>query len=233
MRLGGLLKFSLIDYPGKVAAVVFTQGCNYRCPFCHNPELVLPDLFSGPLPVEEVLVFLEKRRGQLQGLVITGGEPTLHADLSDFIRAVKEKGFLVKLDTNGSRVDVLRSILEEKLVDYIAMDIKSSLSSYDHAVGVKADIESVKASIELIKTSGIEHEFRTTALKDIVSSADMVAIAALIGPGEIYNLRRCNLKGRVLDYAALADKPDYTDEEWGLMQKIYPDAAQTGMDIVA
>jgi pyruvate formate lyase activating enzyme len=231
MRLGGLLKFSLIDYPGKVAAVVFTQGCNYRCPFCHNPELVLPDLFSEPLLVEEVLSFLEKRRGQLQGLAITGGEPTLHHDLPDFIRAVKAKGFLVKLDTNGSNPEMLRLLIEEKLVDHIAMDIKSSLASYDHATGIKADTEALKASIELIKASGIDHEFRTTALKSIVSDADMVAISSLIGPGEVYNLRRGNLKGKILDYAAFADKADYTDEEWARMKKIYSDAPITGTDI--
>lgn len=231
MRLGGLLKFSLIDYPGKISAVVFTQGCNYRCPFCHNPELVLPDLFSVPLPTEEVLSFLEKRRGQLQGVVITGGEPTLHEDLADFMRIVKEKGFLLKLDTNGSRPDVLRAVIEQKLVDYIAMDIKSSLLSYEHAVGVKVDIDAITASVKIIKASGVQHEFRTTALKDIVSDTDMIQIAALIGPGETYNLRRGNLKGKILDYPALADKPDYTDTEWLLLKRIYTDAALTGTDI--
>src|SRR5512143_2442184 len=107
MRIGGLLKFSLIDYPGKVAAVVFTAGCNYRCPFCHNPELVLPELFNPPLSVDDILSFLEKRQGQLQGVVVTGGEPTIHNDLPEFLSRIKSLGYFVKLDTNGSRPDVL------------------------------------------------------------------------------------------------------------------------------
>jgi pyruvate formate lyase activating enzyme len=215
MRLGGLLKFSLIDYPGKVAAVVFTQGCNYRCPFCHNPELVLPELFQEPILVDGVMEFLAKRRGQLQGVVITGGEPTLHNDLPEFLQKIKALGFFVKLDTNGSRPDVLRDLIDRRLVDYIAMDIKASPENYCKATGVPVDISIVRMSVELIKSSGVDHEFRTTAFKAVLSEADMASIALLVGPGETYTVRKGSLKDKVLDYNFFADRPDYTDEEWG------------------
>lgn len=221
MLIGGLLKFSLIDYPGKVAAVVFTQGCNYRCPFCHNPELVLPELFTAPLPEEEVWDFLRKRRGQLQGVAITGGEPTLHKDLSEFISQIKAMGYLVKLDTNGSRPDVLQGLLQTGAVDFVAMDIKSSLSGYCKATGVQVDLRTIESSVAIIKRSGVDHEFRTTALKAIVSPEDMAAIKSLIGPAENYLVKRGNIRGKILDYNFFADRPDYTDEEWERISSFY------------
>jgi pyruvate formate lyase activating enzyme len=214
MLIGGLLKFSLIDYPGKVAAVVFTQGCNYRCPFCHNPELVLPESFNTPIPVEDVMAFLAQRRGQLQGVVITGGEPTLHDDLKDVIRRIKAMGFLVKLDTNGSRPDMLVDILNEKLVDLVAMDIKSSLQGYCKATGVKADLECVKRSIALIKASGVAHLFRTTVLRGIVSEENVHQIKALLEGTKNYKLQRGNLNGRVLNRDILDGPGEYSDMEW-------------------
>ena len=227
MRIGGLLKFSLIDYPGKVAAVVFTAGCNYRCPYCHNPELVLPELFHAPLAVEEVLSFLAKRQGQLQGVVVTGGEPTLHEDLPGLLQKIKALGFLVKLDTNGSRPEVLRDLLERRLVDYIAMDIKSSPETYCKAAGVQADIPSVAESVRIIRGSGVDHQFRTTAFKPILSEKDMPAVVNLVGPGENYQVRRGNLKAKVLDFDLFADRPEYTDEEWDRIQSYY---TRAGMD---
>ena len=220
MLIGGLLKFSLIDYPGKVAAVIFTQGCNYRCPFCHNPELVLPERFNPSIPVDDVMAFLTQRRGQLQGIVITGGEPTLHADLKDFIRRIKALGFLVKLDTNGSRPDVLREILQEKCVDLVAMDIKSSLVGYCKASGVSADIEAVKASIALIKASGASYLFRTTVLKNIVSYEDVEEIKVLIGGTKNYKLQRGNLSGHVLSPDILDGPGEYSDAEWEKLKQI-------------
>ncbi len=226
MRIGGLLKFSLIDFPGQVAAVVFTQGCNYRCPFCHNPELVLPELFQEPLAVEEVLSFLARRQGQLQGVVVTGGEPTLHNDLPDLLQKIKALGFLVKLDTNGSRPEVLKDLISRRLVDYIAMDIKSSPESYCKAAGVPADISAVTGSVSLIRSSGVPHQFRTTAFKALLSEADMPEVAGLIGSGENYQVRRGNLKAKVLDFNFFADRPDYTDEEWDRIQSYYSRAVQ-------
>ena len=220
MLIGGLLKFSLIDYPGKVAAVIFTQGCNYRCPFCHNPDLVLPESFNPPLNVEDVMSFLVKRRGQLQGIVITGGEPTLHADLKEFIRDIKALGFLVKLDTNGSRPDVLADILKENLVDLVAMDIKSSLAGYCKATGGAADLEAVKASIALIRSSGVDHIFRTTVLKGIVSGEDIRQIGVLLGSYDHYKLQRGNLNGKVLNRDILDGPGEYIDPEWVRLQQL-------------
>ncbi len=220
MLIGGLLKFSLIDYPGKVAAVIFTQGCNYRCPFCHNPELVLPERFNPAISVDDVLAFLTLRRGQLQGVVITGGEPTLHPDLKDFIRRIKGLGFLVKLDTNGSRPEVLREILNEELVDLVAMDIKSSLEGYSKATGVDADLGAVRASVTLIKDSGIRHIFRTTVLRNIVSSQDLEKVRDFLGDVKNYKLQRGNLTGDVLNHDILDGPGEYSDVEWETLKKI-------------
>ena len=220
MRIGGLLKFSLIDYPGKVAAVIFTQGCNYRCPFCHNPDLVLPELFNPSLSVDHIMAFLAQRRGQLQGVVITGGEPTLHADLKDLLRQIKALGFLVKLDTNGSHPDRLKEILDEKIVDLVAMDIKSSLEGYGKATGVEADLTCVKGSIALIRSSGIPYFFRTTVLKGIVSPGDIRQIQAMLGPEGHYKLQRGNLNGKVIDRSILDGPGEYTDAEWEKLKEI-------------
>jgi pyruvate formate lyase activating enzyme len=226
MRIGGLLKFSLIDYPGKVAAVVFTMGCNYRCPFCHNPELVLPELFNAPISTDDILAFLEKRKGQLQGVVVTGGEPTIHDDLPDFLFRIKALGYFVKLDTNGSRPDMLSVVINRKLVDFIAMDIKSSPESYCKATGVAADISVVKESINLIKESGCEYQFRTTLLKKVVSENDLLDIMALIGDVKEYRLQKGNLKEKVLDYKYFADEGDYLQEEFERMRNIYSRSSQ-------
>jgi pyruvate formate lyase activating enzyme len=225
MHIGGLLKFSLIDYPGKVAAVVFTAGCNYRCPFCHNPELVLPELFNPAISIDDVLAFLEKRKGQLQGVVITGGEPTIHNDLLDFLSRIKTLGYPIKLDTNGSRPDVLREIVERRLADFIAMDIKSSLENYCKATGVSADLSAVKESISIIKGSGCEYQFRTTLLKKLVSESDLLDIMKLIGDVREFRLQKGNLKGKVLDYDLFADEGDYTEEEFERIRKIYSRSA--------
>lgn len=222
MRIGGLLKFSLIDFPGKVAGVIFTQGCNYRCPFCHNPELVLPNLFADPLDSEEVFSFFEKRKEQLQGVVITGGEPTLHDDLPLWMERFKAMGYLVKLDTNGSRPNMLKDIIQRKCVDYIAMDIKTSLFSYEKATGVAIDIEGLKASVDIIKHSGIDYEFRTTALKAFLQDEDMRFIASWMEGAKKYYVRRGNLKDKILNFNYFADMSDYTDEEWDFIKMLSP-----------
>ncbi|MBN2814789.1 MAG: anaerobic ribonucleoside-triphosphate reductase activating protein [Bacteroidales bacterium] len=169
MLIGGFIKQSFIDYPGKMAAVVFTAGCNFRCWYCHNPELVLPELISKSdlIPPENVMGYLTERKGWLEGVAITGGEPTLHADLPEFIQTIKNMGYLVKLDTNGSNPEMLNKIVAKKIIDYIAMDIKNILEpqAYNKIIDVSHPaevIEKVKTSIEIIKQSGIDYEFRTT-----------------------------------------------------------------------
>jgi len=160
MRIGGLQKLSLIDYPGKLSCIVFTIGCNLRCPYCYNVDLVKE---SSPIyPEEEVFAFLEGRRGLLDGVVITGGEPTLQPDLAEFCGRVKGLGFLVGLETNGTNPDVLGDLFSRGLVDFVAMDIKAPLSKYPEITRAKVDADNIRRSIAMILDSGVEHEFRTT-----------------------------------------------------------------------
>lgn len=188
MLIGGLQRFSLIDYPGKISAVVFTQGCNFRCPYCHNPELVS---FNREGLIEEnyILSFLEERRGKIDGVVLTGGEPTLQSDLVDFLREIKNLGFLVKLDTNGSCPEIIEELLEAKLLNYIAMDVKASLENYSEIINVKVDIEKIKKSIDIIMHSGVSYEFRTTIVKSQLKRDDILKIGESIRSAELYVLQ--------------------------------------------
>lgn len=176
MEIRGLQKLSVIDYPGKMAAVVFTGGCNFRCPFCQNPELVLAPEKQPEISQEEFFSFLQGRRKWVDGICITGGEPTICPDLPDFIRKIKTMGFLVKLDTNGSNPEMLEGLLREKLLDYIAMDIKAPIEKYELAAGVKVDKGKIKKSVELIRSSGVDYEFRATVLPLVHSKDDLLKI---------------------------------------------------------
>ncbi len=188
MLIGGLQRFSLIDYPGKISAVIFTMGCNFRCPYCHNPELV--EFNKGNLIGEQyILSFLKERRKKLDGVVLTGGEPTLQSDIINFLRKIKELGFLIKLDTNGSYPEVIENLLKEKLVDYIAMDIKASLEKYNEVTNSNVDIEYIKRSIDIIIGSGIDYEFRTTVVRSQLSKNDILNIGRLIKSAKTYVLQ--------------------------------------------
>ncbi len=189
MTIGGLQKFTLNDYPGKAAAVIFTVGCNFRCPYCHNPELVnetVETIYSE----EYVFNFLDRRHGLLDGVVITGGEPTLHDDLPGFMKKLKEKGFLVKLDSNGTNPAVLREAIDRKLVDYIAMDIKAPLAKYSATVACPVDVAAIKQSIGIIMSSPVEYEFRTTVVKALLSPQDLEEIGREIKGARRYFLQR-------------------------------------------
>jgi pyruvate formate lyase activating enzyme len=190
MRIGGLQKFSLIDYPGKTCAIIFTIGCNFRCKYCHNPELVIPEQYIKDIPTEEILDFLKKRKDKLDAVCITGGEPTLHPDLIDFIQKIKDMGFLVKLDSNGSNPEVLKKIIDKKLVDYIAMDIKSPLNDYEKIMCWKIPADKLEKSIKLIMNSGIDYEFRTTITKELTSKKDLEEIAKTIKGAKKYYLQK-------------------------------------------
>ena len=169
MKIVGIQKLTLLDYPGKVACTVFLDGCNFRCPFCHNAELLSPDI-EPIMTVEELLNFLKKRWGILEGICITGGEPTIHTELPELLRAIQALGYPVKLDTNGYRPQSLRALLEEGLVDYVAMDLKNSPGGYGEAVGLSApDLSRVGESIRLLLDSDIDFELRTTVVKPIHS----------------------------------------------------------------
>ena len=191
MRIGGLNKFSLSDFPGRVATVVFTQGCNFRCPYCHNGSL-LPCIVSvdSQIPEEKFFEFLKLRRGYLDAVVVSGGEPCIQLDLPTFLRKIKTMDFLLKLDTNGSNPELLKEIMENDLVDYIAMDIKAPLHMYDRLCGVHVPINMVKESIELISHSSIQHEFRTTVVKPLLSLADIRSIQKLVPSGSKHQLQK-------------------------------------------
>jgi pyruvate formate lyase activating enzyme len=169
----GIEKLSVIDYPGKMCSIVFLAGCNFRCPYCQNPDLIkrpgkLPDI-----PEEEVVDFLKERRKWLDGICITGGEPCLHNGLPEFIKKVREEGFLVKLDTNGSNPEMIEGLVREGLLDYIAMDIKAPLESYGDVARVEIDKEKIQKSVEIIMNSGVEYEFRITVVPRLLREGDM------------------------------------------------------------
>jgi pyruvate formate lyase activating enzyme len=186
MRIGGLEKFSLVDFPGKVAAVVFTQGCNFRCCYCHNPQLVYPHLYNSVLSFDYVMQFLQKRQKQLDGVVVSGGEPTLQQGLIPFIAKLKQLGYLIKLDTNGSKPSILYKLISGSLVDYIAMDIKTSLANYSKVCGCQINIADIKRSIRLIEYSGINYQFRITYDTKIIRSSDLESIKRMIkNPGQL------------------------------------------------
>lgn len=192
MIIAGFQKLTLIDYPGHIATTVFTVGCSFRCPFCHNPELVGNDKYNiahVDNQEKDFFQFLKTRKGKLEGVCITGGEPTIQPDIIDFIKKIKKMGFLVKLDSNGTRPDVLRKVIKEKLVDFISMDIKNSPEKYDHTTGVKGDIERIKLSVELIMSSGLPYEFRTTVVPGLHTERDIIKIARWIEGAESYWLQ--------------------------------------------
>jgi pyruvate formate lyase activating enzyme len=202
MLLGGLQKLTLIDYPGKVAATVFTIGCNFRCPFCHNPELVFPDLggSTGSISEKEFFDFLKKRQGKIEGVCITGGEPTIQKDILDFMENIKKMGFLVKLDSNGTRPDILRKAFRDNLVDFVAMDIKNCLEKYNQTNGTETDLERIKLSVDLIKNSGKGYEFRTTVVPGLHVLDDFDKIGMWLEGAESYALQKFeNNDGKILD----------------------------------
>lgn len=162
MKIKGLQKTSLIDYPDKMSCVVFLGGCNFRCGFCQNSDLVLEPEKQPTIPESEFFEFLDQRKGWLDGVTVTGGEPCLHKELSQLLAGIKERGYMVKLDTNGYNPVALMQIIDQKLVDYIAMDIKTDRKNYSRATGIDIDISKIEQSIELIRNSGIEYEFRST-----------------------------------------------------------------------
>lgn len=190
MHIGGIQKHSLIDYPGKLVCVLFLAGCNFRCPYCHNPQLVgALGTRAARLPIEEVMIFLEQRRGLLEGVVVSGGEPTLHRGLPDACRRLKEMGYAVKLDTNGSRPQMIRRLLAEKVVDYLAMDIKMEPERYAACISRRCDAGAVTDSIRCVMESGIDYEFRTTCVKPLVTPQVVEHIARLIQGARRYALQ--------------------------------------------
>ena len=201
MIIAGIKKLSLLDYPEKLAATIFTCGCNFRCPFCHNAQLVTGGSECEAISEDEVLRFLESRVGKLDGVCITGGEPLLQNGLSDFIRKIRSLGFFVKLDTNGFFPDKLSELLENSLLDYIAMDIKNSEEKYAKTVALRGfDIEPVKKSIQLILSSKIPFEFRTTLVRGLHTDRDMYGIGELIKGAPVHYLQNFENSGDLVGF---------------------------------
>lgn len=185
MNIAGVQKVTLLDYPGKVACEIFTQGCNFECPFCQNSSLI-PITNTGEFSEEEIFEYLNLRKNILDGVVITGGEPTVQKDLKGFIKKIKDLGLLVKLDTNGGNPKVLQELIDEDLVDYVAMDIKNVFNKYNITAGKKINLDNIKKSIEILKASKIDYEFRTTIIKEMHSLDDIVSICKLVGDAKYY-----------------------------------------------
>lgn len=197
MFFAGFQKLTLLDYPEKVACILFTMGCNFRCPFCHNASLVRAEE-KPQITEEEVFAFLKKRKGIMDGVCISGGEPLLYEELGDFIRKVKSLGYSVKLDTNGSFPERLKSLVREGLVDYVAMDIKNSFDNYDKTTGIKTDLNNIKESIDFLMSGAVEYEFRTTLVKELHTYENMESIGKMIKGAKRYFLQNFKDSGDVL-----------------------------------
>ncbi|MCG8615213.1 MAG: anaerobic ribonucleoside-triphosphate reductase activating protein [Desulfobacterales bacterium] len=224
MHIGGFQKNSLIDFPGVIACVVFTPGCNFTCPYCHNPDLAAGPVTgtgSSPFTQDDVLAFLEKRKGLLQGVAITGGEPTLQKDLPEFIRQVRGMGYKVKLDSNGTRPGVLTELLKDDLVDYLAMDIKTDLAHYPSIMKNKEQVDRIRESIALIKGEAKAYEFRTTCARPFITPEIMDQIGREISGAALYVLQKCSRNVEILDTEFLNDDTHFfTDKEMSELKSV-------------
>jgi pyruvate formate lyase activating enzyme len=231
MQIGGLQRLTLIDYPGKIACTVFLIGCNFRCSWCYSAELVLPEKIKKQPRISEkdFFDFLKERKGLLEGVVICGGEPTINKELPNFIKKIKKLGYLIKLDTNGSNPGILKKLIVQKLIDYVAMDIKTPIgvkiqntkcesqndkskfkNKYELATGIKINLKNIRKSVELIKNSGIDYKFRTTVVPTIHTKEDILQIAKDIAPARAYYLQNFRPE-KTIDPSFIKIKP-YSDK---------------------
>lgn len=220
MVLGGLQRTSLIDYPEAVSCVVFTVGCNFACGYCHNPELSKPvqPIRTG-FTEEDFFNFLETRKGKLDAVVITGGEPTIHDDLPDFIKKIKEMGFKVKLDSQGTRPEMIGDLLDKKLLDYVAMDIKAPYERYQEVSVSFVDPKTIEKSINLIMEKAPGYEFRTTVVKGQLREEDFEKIGKMIKGSPLYALQKFQLYGKTLD-PEFMNREAYSEKEMHNFKKI-------------
>lgn len=209
MKFGGLQKLTLLDYPDKVAATVFTVGCNFRCPFCHNFSLVIGNKDKvEAIAQEEILQFLQKRRKVLEGVCVTGGEPLIQPDIEDFLRKIRDMGYKIKLDTNGAFPDRLRSLIEQDLVDYVAMDVKNSKESYSKTVGCIVDMGAIEESVALLKSGVVDYEFRTTVTATFHTESSIRAMAQWLQGAKRLYLQQFVDSGDLIDSTVVG-----TDEQ--------------------
>ena len=205
MNIQGLQKMTLLDFPGKMACTVFTGGCNLRCPFCHNASIAVRPSKEGEYSVEEILDFLKKRQGILDGVAITGGEPLMQKDIEEFIRSIRDLGYAVKLDTNGTYPEKLKSLVEQGLVDYVAMDVKASPEGYPPAVGIGGyDISKIKESIDFLLEGKVDYEFRTTIVREFHSVFDMESLGSFIKGAKRHYLQSFKDSGDLIGFGLSA-----------------------------
>lgn len=231
MNICGYQKTTLLDYPGHVAATFFTGGCNFRCPFCHNSDLITCPSFTDTISEEEIFTFLKKRKNVLTGICITGGEPTLQPDLAEFMEKVHFLGYKIKLDTNGYRPEIIANLLEKNLLDYIAMDIKAGYSNYSKVCGISnLNIRKIEDSISIIENSGIPYEFRTTVVKELHNQTDFQEISDMLSPKSPYFIQSFKDSGNIL----LSGLSSYNNEELNkflsIIKEKLPNSSLRGID---
>ena len=228
MIIGGLVNLTLLDYPDKVACTVFTAGCNFRCPFCHNNSLVCGN--GGRRIMEsEVLAFLKKRRGVLEGMCLTGGEPLMQGGVEEFLRRVKDLGYSVKLDTNGAFPDRLRAIIEAGLVDYVAMDVKNSRERYAETAGCAVDIGAIERSVELLKGGIVDYEFRTTVTGNLHNEQSIEELARWLAGDSRYYLQQFVDSGDLIDGTTVGCGEDTMKRYLEIVRKYVPSAQLRGI----
>lgn len=223
MKIGGLQKLTLIDYPQKVACTVFLSGCNFRCPWCYSGELVLPEKIKDypEIKEEDFFYFLSQRKNKINGVVVCGGEPTINPEIDNFLEKIKKEGFLVKLDTNGSNPEVLERLINKNLLDYIAMDVKAPLQKYEEVVGAKFDSQKIKKSIEIIIKSGVDYEFRSTLISDLHTNEDVVIMGEMVKGAKKYFLQSFRPE-KTIDESFLLKKPFFKEEMEEFKEKVSP-----------
>lgn len=229
MNIHGLQKMTLLDFPEKVACTVFCAGCNFRCPFCHNPSLVTRIQESNRIPVEEVFSFLRKRAGILDGVCVSGGEPFVEHDLEMFLGKIRELGFLIKVDTNGSDPERLKRIVDRGLVDYVAMDIKNSPGKYGITIGIEGyDIEKIRESVSFLLSSPVEYEFRTTVVKEFHKKQDFEEIGEWIRGAEKYFLQSFVHPGDIVGDGCSGYSGEVMEQAIAIVRKYVPNAKIRG-----
>ena len=230
MVIQGLQKLTLLDYPGKVACTIFTAGCNFRCPFCHNASLVVDTYKNEEITQEEVSAFLKKRMGVLDGVCVTGGEPLIQSDIEPFLRQIKEMGYAVKLDTNGSFPDKLKRLVDEKLVDYVAMDIKNSQESYGKTIGIRDyDIRNIHRSVQYLLSDAVPYEFRTTVVLEFHQRSDFESIGRWIRGAQRYYLQQFVDSGDLIQEGLHGYNREIMEQALGVVEKYVQTAEIRGL----
>lgn len=231
MKIQGLQKLTLLDYPDKVACTIFTAGCNFRCPFCHNASLVTHVDAENDIPESEVLSFLEKRQGILDGVCVTGGEPLLQQDIEAFIRKIKDLGYSVKLDTNGSYFEKLHRLVTGNLVDYVAMDIKNSPDKYGETIGIREyELQSILKSADFLISGQIPYEFRTTVTREFHKREDFAAIGRWIRGADKYYLQRFVDSGDLIQPGLRGYNRDIMEQALEIVKRNIPNAQLRGVE---